>query len=121
MAVHGRARERADRVAGEITAAGGKAVVALGDLTHDDDMEQLAGTVERLLGGVDILVNNAGGSSEKQVWEKIPAAGWAATRPQYPGSGADRKPSAAQHASRQMGPGGERIERGWPDAASHQP
>jgi 3-oxoacyl-[acyl-carrier protein] reductase len=67
VAVHGRHRERADLVAKQILAAGGKAVVVLGDLTNDEDAGRMADEAQRLLGGVDILVNNAGGSSEKQI------------------------------------------------------
>ena len=78
VAVHGRERARAHRVSGEIAAAGGKAVVVLGDLTRDDEVERMAGEAERLLGGVDILVNNAGGSGEKHAWEGTPIAEWAA-------------------------------------------
>lgn len=78
VAVHGRERERAERVTREITDAGGRAVVVLGDLTRDDEVKRMAGEAERLLGGVDILVNNAGGSGEKQIWEETPAADWAA-------------------------------------------
>ena len=65
--MHGRERERAERVTEEIVAAGGRAVVVLGDLTRDDEVKRIAEEAERLLGGVDILVNNAGGSGEKQV------------------------------------------------------
>lgn len=78
VAVHGRNRERADRVASEIAGAGGKAVVVLGDLTQDEEVERMIDAAEHLLGGVDILVNNAGGSSDKQVWEKTAAGDWAA-------------------------------------------
>ena len=78
VAVHGRERERAERVAREITAAGGRAVAVLGDLTRDDEVKRVAEEAGRLLGGVDILVNNAGGSGEQQVWEETPAADWAA-------------------------------------------
>ena len=77
VAIHGRNRERADRVAQEIAAAGGKVVVVLGDVTSDDDVVRMAGEAERLLGGVDILVNNAGGSGEKHIWENTPANDWA--------------------------------------------
>ncbi len=48
-------------------AAGGKAVVVLGDLTNDEDVSHMANEARRVLGGVDILVNNAGGSGEKQI------------------------------------------------------
>jgi 3-oxoacyl-[acyl-carrier protein] reductase len=78
VAVHGRDRARADQAANEITAAGGHAVVVLGDLTNDEDVSRLAEEALRLLGGVDILVNNAGGSGQKQIWESTPATSWAA-------------------------------------------
>ena len=78
VAVHGRDKARADRVASEIVAGGGAAVTVLGDLTNDDQVEHIASEAERLLGGVDILVNNAGGSGEKQAWGRTPAADWAA-------------------------------------------
>lgn len=77
VAVHGRERERAERVAKEIVAAGGRAVVVLGDLTRDDEVKHIAEDATRQMGGVDILVNNAGGSGEKQVWEETRAADWA--------------------------------------------
>ena len=79
VAVHGRDHQRADRVAYEIAAAGGKAVVLLGDLTNDGEVGRMADEADRLLGGVDILVNNAGGSGPKQVWDQTPAGDWAAT------------------------------------------
>jgi 3-oxoacyl-[acyl-carrier protein] reductase len=78
VAVHGRDRERTDLVAKEIVAAGGKAVVVLGDLTNDEDVGRMVDEAQRLLGGVDILVNNAGGSGEKQNWESTPVADWIA-------------------------------------------
>ena len=78
VAVHGRDRERADRVVREIILAGGTAVAVLGDLTNDDDVARLVADAERLLGNIDILVNNAGGSGEKNIWENTPARDWAA-------------------------------------------
>lgn len=78
VAVHGRGPERARRVADEIEAAGGEAVVVLGDLTQDEEVTRMLDHTERLLDGIDILVNNAGGSGEKQVWEKTAANDWAA-------------------------------------------
>ena len=78
VAVHGRKRGRAERVAKDIVTAGGKAIVVLGDLTRDLDVRELADSAVRLLGGVDILINNAGGSGEKHLWEETPAADWAA-------------------------------------------
>jgi 3-oxoacyl-[acyl-carrier protein] reductase len=74
VAVHGRDPERTQCVADEIGAAGGKAVVVLGDLTQDEEVTRMLDEAERLLGGIDILVNNAGGSGKKQVWEKTAAS-----------------------------------------------
>jgi 3-oxoacyl-[acyl-carrier protein] reductase len=78
VAVHGRDQERGARVAQYIAAAGGKAVVVLGDLTSDADVARMADEAEQLLGGVDILIHNAGGSGAKQIWENTPASDWAA-------------------------------------------
>lgn len=78
VAVHGRDRGRAERVATSIETAGGRAVVVTGDLTDDAQVERTSATVIQLLGGVDILVNNAGGSGEKRRWEETAVGAWAA-------------------------------------------
>jgi NAD(P)-dependent dehydrogenase (short-subunit alcohol dehydrogenase family) len=52
VVVHGRSRERAEAVAGEI----GGAQVVLADFARLDDVRALAAQVE----GIDVLVNNAG-------------------------------------------------------------
>jgi NAD(P)-dependent dehydrogenase (short-subunit alcohol dehydrogenase family) len=58
--VHGRNRERAEKVASEIKAAG----VAIGDLGTDEGAAQVHEEARKALGGdVEILINNAGGSS----------------------------------------------------------
>jgi 3-oxoacyl-[acyl-carrier protein] reductase len=60
VVVHGRNRERAEKVASEINAAG----VALGDLSTDDGAAAVYAQVrDALKGNIEILVNNAGGSS----------------------------------------------------------
>lgn len=60
VVVHGRNRERADRVASEIGAAG----VAIGDLSADEQARTVHEEACAALGGnVEILINNAGGSS----------------------------------------------------------
>ena len=61
VAIHGRNRQRAERVAAEINAGGGTAVVAVGDLTDEAAASEVAAAVDAGLGGVDILFNNAGG------------------------------------------------------------
>jgi len=58
--VNGRSDKQAvEGVVGEITAAGGKAVPAMGDISDLEVLPRLAAEAERL-GGVDILVSNAG-------------------------------------------------------------
>ena len=58
--VHGRNRERAEKVASEIKAAG----VAIGDLSTDEGAAAVHEEARKALGGnVEILINNAGGSS----------------------------------------------------------
>jgi 3-oxoacyl-[acyl-carrier protein] reductase len=60
VVVHGRNRERAEKVAAEINAAG----VAIGDLSNDEGTEAVHAEARAALGGpIEILVNNAGGSS----------------------------------------------------------
>jgi 3-oxoacyl-[acyl-carrier protein] reductase len=61
--VHGRNKERAERVASEIRAAGGEAFVVFGDLASNDTAQQVVDAVRAKKWNVDILVNNAGGDS----------------------------------------------------------
>lgn len=69
VVVHGRNRERAEKVAGEIGAAG----VAIGELAEDGGAEAVhAEAVAALGGNVEILINNAGGNSEGNT-SKAPA------------------------------------------------
>ncbi len=75
VVVHGRRPAEAQRVAGEITASGGKAVVALGDLAADAGADAVAKIVNEALGGADILVNNAGAFPQKP-WLESTAAEW---------------------------------------------
>jgi len=60
VVVHGRNRERAEKVATDINAAG----VAIGDLSTDQGAAAVHAETRSALGGhIQILVNNAGGSS----------------------------------------------------------
>ncbi len=79
VVVHGRRQAEAKRVAAEITASGGKAVVALGDLATDAGADAVAKAVNEALGGADILVNNAGAFPRKP-WLESTAAEWKITR-----------------------------------------
>ena len=60
VVVHGRNRERAEKVAADINAAG----VAIGDLSTDEGAAAVHSAAVAALGGnIEILINNAGGSS----------------------------------------------------------
>ncbi|HWF19786.1 MAG TPA: glucose 1-dehydrogenase [Verrucomicrobiae bacterium] len=50
----------ADKVVGEITGAGGKAIAVQGDVAKKADIERLFAETKKAYGKVDILVNNAG-------------------------------------------------------------
>jgi 3-oxoacyl-[acyl-carrier protein] reductase len=61
VAVHGnRNAEAAERVAEKIVAAGGKAIVVLGDVSTSTVCARIVEEAVAGLGGLDILVNNAG-------------------------------------------------------------
>lgn len=53
-------REGAERVAEEITAAGGRAIAVQGDVSNAADVERLFAETKKAFGRLDILVNNAG-------------------------------------------------------------
>lgn len=59
VVVHGRDKERANRVAGEIREAGRTATTVVGDLADDEAAAEVARAASAD-GAVDILVNNAG-------------------------------------------------------------
>jgi len=61
IVVNGRAdRPIVDAVVAEITAAGGKAMAAMGDVSDARSVEQMMAAVIAEMGGVDIVVSNAG-------------------------------------------------------------
>jgi NAD(P)-dependent dehydrogenase (short-subunit alcohol dehydrogenase family) len=74
VVVHGRNRERTEDTASQIERAGGRAVIAIGELTTDEGADAIAEVAGRELGGIDILINNAGGGSSSEVrdWPDIP-------------------------------------------------
>ena len=74
--VHGRKEEQANRIAQEINADGGKAFVAVGDISTDEGARQVADKILSTFGDVDILVNNAGAYEERS-WMNSPPNGWA--------------------------------------------
>ena len=63
--INGRREAEANRVATEIREAGGKAIVAVGDLTQDEDVDRIVALAQTEAGGIDILVNNAAGGGHQ--------------------------------------------------------
>ena len=81
VVVHGRNESRASAVAEAIRAAGGKAEVALGDITTDAGADAVAAAA-LASGPIDILVNNAGvvaGETGFLSWTEATAALWVET------------------------------------------
>lgn len=62
-------REKAEAVVREIEAAGGRAIVVGADVSREEEVRRLVGTVEAELGPVDVLVNNAGMLEKKPLAE----------------------------------------------------
>jgi NAD(P)-dependent dehydrogenase (short-subunit alcohol dehydrogenase family) len=81
VVVHGRNEERANAVAARIRSRGGRAGVALGDLSTDDGAAGVAEAALAAFDGIDILVNNAGGTTESpdKSWFALPTQAWVAT------------------------------------------
>jgi NAD(P)-dependent dehydrogenase (short-subunit alcohol dehydrogenase family) len=74
--VHGRNKEQVNRVAQEISDSGGKALIAIGDLSTDKAANHVVSQVLSSVGGVDILINNAG-QYENSGWMDTPPERWA--------------------------------------------
>src|SRR5438874_10258341 len=53
-------REGAEKVVGEITGAGGKAIAVGASVSQEDEVNSLFAEAKKSFGKVDILVNNAG-------------------------------------------------------------
>jgi 3-oxoacyl-[acyl-carrier protein] reductase len=66
----------ADRVAGEIAAAGGKAFAMTVDVTKSDKVDAMVAEVVKRCGKVDILLNGAGGWTRIQPLVEIPDEEW---------------------------------------------
>jgi 3-oxoacyl-[acyl-carrier protein] reductase len=77
VAIHGRHAERAQRVAQQITQAGGQATAFIGDLASDQEAQQIAKQIFSTFGAIDILVNNVGGGSGAlKGWEGSSLLDW---------------------------------------------
>ncbi|MEL6163727.1 MAG: SDR family oxidoreductase, partial [Cyanobacteria bacterium J06628_3] len=69
VVVHGRREREAIRVMDEITQTGGKAAIAIGDLSTDESAADVAQQTIKAFDGIDILVNNAGGFPNESWFE----------------------------------------------------
>jgi NAD(P)-dependent dehydrogenase (short-subunit alcohol dehydrogenase family) len=76
LIVHGRDRERAEAVAGRITRQGGKAEIALGNLSSMAGAVEVAQTATSAFGGIDILFNNAALIGHYETWDDTSDADW---------------------------------------------
>jgi NADP-dependent 3-hydroxy acid dehydrogenase YdfG len=71
IALSGRRREPLQAVAERITKAGGKALVAPGDMGDPDVPARIAQEIVRALGRLDILANNAGANITERRWREL--------------------------------------------------
>jgi NAD(P)-dependent dehydrogenase (short-subunit alcohol dehydrogenase family) len=74
--INGRRNKEAEQVAGEINETNGKAIVAVGDLSKDEDVNKVIEIAEKELGGIDILINNAAGGAAHEQDLNIPTEDW---------------------------------------------
>jgi 3-oxoacyl-[acyl-carrier protein] reductase len=61
--------EEAERVAGEVEAAGGRGIAVQADVSSFDDAQAMVAKVREAFGGLDILVNNAGVNRDRTIWK----------------------------------------------------
>ena len=71
VALSGRRREPLQAVADTIAKAGGKALVAPGDLGEQETASRIADIIAKQFGRLDILVNNAGTNISERSWAKL--------------------------------------------------
>jgi NAD(P)-dependent dehydrogenase (short-subunit alcohol dehydrogenase family) len=71
VALTGRRREPLQEVANRIVKAGGKALVAPGDLGGEDAAGRIGAAITKEFGRLDILVNNAGANVLERSWAKL--------------------------------------------------
>ncbi|HTJ66998.1 MAG TPA: SDR family NAD(P)-dependent oxidoreductase [Actinospica sp.] len=78
VVVHGRSIERAQAVASEIAAEGGRAATAIGDLTVETELGHVIAGAQAAFDGIDILVNSAGGVAVEAAhgWLDAPGDEW---------------------------------------------
>lgn len=78
VGVHGRDAPSTSAIADRIKAAGGSALMLLGDLSREQEAESVAQAVIHAWGGVDILINNAPGApgTTSMAWQAVSPDLW---------------------------------------------
>ena len=94
--VHGRNKTKAEEVAHDIIAQGGRAYVVIGDLTNENEVQRLVDKTQAFVKPVEIVINNAGGSGETEDWVTTRSETWAI--------GYDRNVLAAVRITRRLLP-----------------
>ncbi len=69
------APDEAERIAGEIGAAGGKAIAVQMDVSLEQDVQRAFGEAKDAFGGLDLLVNNAG-LEQQHLLVDMPLSAW---------------------------------------------
>lgn len=67
----GRRREPLEKVASNITEAGGQAVIEPGDLTKAASVDRIVAAIKTRFGRLDIVVNNAGVNVPNRTWPRL--------------------------------------------------
>ncbi|MFN6122483.1 MAG: SDR family NAD(P)-dependent oxidoreductase [Actinomycetes bacterium] len=76
VVVAARHHDRIERVAGEIRAAGGRALAGATDVTDREALEALADAAVDTCGGLHVWVNNAGGSPVRSALHELAEPDW---------------------------------------------
>jgi NAD(P)-dependent dehydrogenase (short-subunit alcohol dehydrogenase family) len=74
--VHGLEAGQADAVAAEIVAAGGQALVVVGDIRTEDGTAAMVADVRATVERVDVVVNNFGNTDHASDWDAADSASW---------------------------------------------
>lgn len=75
--VHGRDKVKTEEVAHDIISSAGRVFAVFGDLTVQDQVDDLVRDCQAAAGSVDILINNAGGSAPAEDWANTTSGTWA--------------------------------------------
>lgn len=104
VVVHGRNKTKAEEVAHDIVAQGGRAYVVVGDLMNEDDVQRLTDQAQAFVTPIQIVVNNAGGSG--------PPEDWTSTRPDTWALGYDKNVLAAVRVTTRLLPAMRKLTWG---------